>query len=69
MIDGNCFLAMYCFMPIIAYGSVVNITGFEMGNELYFECHLGYQIPSGQSSLSRCYNGEWTPKPKCQSII
>uniref|UniRef100_A0A0R3RGH9 Deleted in malignant brain tumors 1 protein n=1 Tax=Elaeophora elaphi TaxID=1147741 RepID=A0A0R3RGH9_9BILA len=59
---------IYCFMPIIAYGSVVNVTGFEVGNELYFECHLGYQIPSGQSSSSRCYSGEWTPEPRCQTL-
>ncbi|KAL3981791.1 EGF-like domain family protein [Acanthocheilonema viteae] len=59
---------MYCFMPIIAHGSVINVTGFEVGNELYFECHLGYQIPSGQSSSSRCYNGDWNPKPKCQIL-
>ncbi|VDO22334.1 unnamed protein product [Brugia timori] len=60
---------MYCFLPVIAYGSVVNVTGFGIGHELYFKCHLGYQIPFGQSFSSYCYNGEWTPKPKCQSII
>uniref|UniRef100_A0A8R1TU78 Uncharacterized protein n=1 Tax=Onchocerca volvulus TaxID=6282 RepID=A0A8R1TU78_ONCVO len=58
----------YCFLPIIAYGSVVNVTGFEMGSMLYFECRLGYQTSSGQFSLSRCYNGEWTPRPKCQHL-
>ncbi|VDN91471.1 unnamed protein product [Brugia pahangi] len=60
---------MYCFLPVIAYGSVVNVTGFGIGHELYFKCHLGYQIPFGQSFSSYCYNGEWTPKPKCQNEL
>ncbi|KAM3726913.1 Neurogenic locus Notch protein [Dirofilaria immitis] len=58
----------YCFLPIIGYGSVINVTGFEMGDVLYFECHLGYQTSSGQFSLSRCNNGRWTPKPKCKLL-
>ncbi|EJW81481.1 hypothetical protein WUBG_07610 [Wuchereria bancrofti] len=60
---------MYCFLPVIAYGSVVNVTGFGIGNELYFKCHLGYQTPFGQFFSSYCYNGEWTPKPKCQNEL
>uniref|UniRef100_A0A915Q329 Uncharacterized protein n=1 Tax=Setaria digitata TaxID=48799 RepID=A0A915Q329_9BILA len=47
---------MYCFLPVIPYGSVVNITGFEIGSKLYFKCRLGYQTLFGQLASSYCYN-------------
>ncbi|VDK29594.1 unnamed protein product [Gongylonema pulchrum] len=58
-------LGKYCFLPAVAYGTIINITGFEVQSQLYFNCHLGYRAPDGY--LSVCTNdGQWIPRPHCQ---
>ncbi|VDN05525.1 unnamed protein product [Thelazia callipaeda] len=58
----------YCFLPVIPYGTVLNVTGFETGNILWFKCNLGYHTPSGEFATSRCHYNEWIPKPECQIL-